>query len=456
MRLSITLALLSISGTESAFLRSPPSTESSSADAFTESGSADDEESAAGVKPDHFADDTVWEEFLKTTLSQEQYSSVASRELQAPAPVIWITNTWNNLLPGGNDAEPVILSDYPSMAPSDVPSLTPSDLPSLAPSEENAGARSFTFMNPETDATASQTVLEIVMDRFELNWFKIMLEKGSMKGVLEETEGITAFAPVNEAFQSLDRRLLGKLLLPEYALHVRDIMRYHLLWWKFTSDGLMVGRKINTMEQDGVLGVILSDEGDVQLTSAAGPPASLIDTDITGSNGELHTIDQVLLPEFTSLDAMTVLESSVDNMSLLFQTISHEKFLAMVRATGLEELLRNIEEATVFLPDDDGVDEEIFQYLMTPGNEAMLRAVVEFQIVPFALNYELFEFMSPTTYATLQGETMTITRRVGLVVEDRLTISLTLMKCGHVYHTDGLLLPPSLAADISNAGNTPI
>ena len=325
----------------------------------------------------------------------------------------------------------------------------------MAPSPTIAG-RSFTFMDELNGVAPSETLNKIVMAKSELNWFKIMLDKGEMNYVLEEKEGITVLAPVNEAFQALERRLLGKLLLPEYALHVRDIVRYHLLWWQFTSEGLVVGRHINTMEQDGVLGVILGEDGEIQLTSEAGSPASFTDTDISGSNGELHIIDQVLLPAFVKADAMTILEDSVENMSLLFQTISHEKFLAMVRATGLEDMIRGLEEATVFLPDDDGIDSEIFDYLMNPGNEDTLKAVVQYHIVPFALNFELFQFMVPTTYSTIQGEAATITRRVGLVVDEALTISLSLMKCGHVYHTNSLLLPPSLKDEITAGGNTTI
>lgn len=407
------------------------------------------------------SNDQIWKGYLRDNLSNDQYDSIQRRDLQeiqliafndtapenpAEVPIVWLGTfgTPTNDQTDAQNDEITMSSDYPSMVPSDTPSMVPSDVPSMAP----------TVTFAPKDIQGSGSILDLLQNDGRLNWWRIMIEKGQMLDVVNSDQDITMFAPTNAAFQVFDRNYFAKLLRKEYDLHAREIVRYHILRGTYPISGLQAGMKIETTHQNGSIEVALGDTGNIEVASSEAVNAKIIDWDVVASNGIIHYIDQVLLPSFVQTDAMTFLEEAIANPNLELQGIKHSSFLAIVAAAGYENKLRNLDselgEATVFLPTDDAISAELFDFLMDDNNAALRAEFIENHILQIVLNYQNLLFRTPVFYTSIRGGRLTVVRRVGIVVNGALSISFSLMRCGIIYHMNQPLIPSSFPEEFQS------
>ena len=107
---------------------------------------------------------------------------------------------------------------------------------------------------------------------------------------LEGDGPFTVFGPTDKAFEALAKMLgvtIAELLeLPNLA----DILTYHVAAGKVLAEDLMDGERIMTVEGGDVV-IALNEQGAfvnrIQITK----------TDLLASNGVVHIIDGVLLPQ---------------------------------------------------------------------------------------------------------------------------------------------------------------
>ena len=112
----------------------------------------------------------------------------------------------------------------------------------------------------------------------------VVIEKLSGKGKF------TVFAPTDAAFVSLldELGLTAEQLLSNKALVTR-VLLYHVARGNRDSEEVLESKRIRTLR-----GVLFQDGG--VLTDANGRTATIIATDIKASNGIIHVIDRVVLP----------------------------------------------------------------------------------------------------------------------------------------------------------------
>jgi len=110
-------------------------------------------------------------------------------------------------------------------------------------------------------------------------------------GLVETLQGdgpFTVFAPTDAAFASIQSDV-DQLLEPENKAKLAKILTYHVVSGKMHAADLKDGQELTTVE-GGKLHVVIKDGtvtvGDATVTSA----------DIIASNGVIHVIDKVLLP----------------------------------------------------------------------------------------------------------------------------------------------------------------
>ena len=110
-----------------------------------------------------------------------------------------------------------------------------------------------------------------------------------LAGVLSGDGPFTVFAPTDEAFQALGGTV-NELLKPENKHKLQEILKYHVVKGRvFARDAVTAG-SAKTLEGGSVqIGI----EGG-RLTANN---AQILMTDIDASNGVIHVIDGVLLPE---------------------------------------------------------------------------------------------------------------------------------------------------------------
>ncbi|MEM6912258.1 MAG: fasciclin domain-containing protein [Verrucomicrobiota bacterium] len=111
-------------------------------------------------------------------------------------------------------------------------------------------------------------------------------------GLVEALQGegpFTVFAPTNEAFAALPEGTLETLLKPENKEQLTNILLYHVVPAKvmaadvkaMEAPTLLEGQTITVTVDDGVM----VDQ------------AKVVATDVKASNGVIHVIDAVILPD---------------------------------------------------------------------------------------------------------------------------------------------------------------
>ena len=112
----------------------------------------------------------------------------------------------------------------------------------------------------------------------------------------------TVFAPTNDAFSKLPEGTVDTLLKPESKETLTGILTYHVVSGKFEAAAVIEAINSNngkftvTTVQGTTIDLSLSG-GKVVLTDAKGGTATVAIADVSASNGVIHAIDTVVMPE---------------------------------------------------------------------------------------------------------------------------------------------------------------
>ncbi|GGB05260.1 fasciclin domain-containing protein [Allosediminivita pacifica] len=133
---------------------------------------------------------------------------------------------------------------------------------------------------------------DIVDTAMEADGFETLVTAVDAAGLVETLKGegpFTVFAPTDDAFAALPEGTLDTLLMDENSDQLTSIFTYHVV-----PDAVMSGDLENGMEVETVQGETLTimTEGGVTVNGA-----NVTTADIEASNGVIHVIDGVLMPE---------------------------------------------------------------------------------------------------------------------------------------------------------------
>ncbi|MCK5931017.1 MAG: fasciclin domain-containing protein [Fulvimarina manganoxydans] len=123
---------------------------------------------------------------------------------------------------------------------------------------------------------------------------------------LAETLGgdgpFTVFAPTNAAFKKLPAGTVETLLKPENKDQLTKILTYHVVPAEATSAAAMQmieddGGAHNVTTVEGGTLTLKMDGGNLVVIDESGGGAVVTQADVMQSNGVVHVIDSVLMPE---------------------------------------------------------------------------------------------------------------------------------------------------------------
>ncbi len=123
--------------------------------------------------------------------------------------------------------------------------------------------------------------------------FSTLVAAVQAAGLVETLKGpgpFTVFAPTNAAFAALPAGTVESLLLPENLDQLTAILTYHVVPGAVTSDQL-AGQQLSVVTVQG--GTVNVDGTDGVRVNTA----TVTTADIMASNGVIHVIDTVLLPQ---------------------------------------------------------------------------------------------------------------------------------------------------------------
>ena len=284
-------------------------------------------------------------------------------------------------------------------------------------------------------------------------------ENSDLIGTLSGNGPFTVFAPTNEAFSALLQGLEGFDSLEDFDTEeeknlLAKILQYHVVAGiAAASTDLSEGQTIATVQGESIS---ISLEGGVFIGDATEDDAEVIGADVETSNGIVHVINKVLLPQ----EVLNALSPPQDLVDLVVATESLSALEAAVIKADLVETLKGEGPFTVFAPTDDaftsllmalGDDYNSLDDFDTEEEIALLKDILLFHVIPAkVLAADLAEGEVATALAEnkieiiAEGETFVI----GDASDTNAVITATdIMATNGVAHTINKVLLPQSAID---------
>ena len=148
---------------------------------------------------------------------------------------------------------------------------------------------SFVFAAESSLAAKTPSIVEIAASNESFSTLVAAVQAAGLVETLSSEGAFTVFAPTNAAFEALPEGTLESLLKPENKAALASILTYHVVPAKVPA------AKVKTMKVEmanGQNAQLKVSSKDVRINEA-----KVIQTDIMASNGVIHVIDAVILPE---------------------------------------------------------------------------------------------------------------------------------------------------------------
>ena len=289
-----------------------------------------------------------------------------------------------------------------------------------------------------TTAAASKNIVETAVAAGN---FKTLVAAVQAAGLAETLSGgsFTVFAPTDEAFAKLPAGTLEMLLKPENKAKLASILTYHVVAGKvmasdvvkLTNAGTVQGQRVDISAKGGAVTV----DG-----------AKVVATDIACSNGVIHVIDSVILP-----NDKNIVEVAASNGS--FNTL-----VAAVKAAGLVETLSGKGPFTVLAPTDAAfakLPAGTLENLLKPENKKQLVEILTYHVVPGVAAYS-DQVVKMSEIPTVLGSPIKVTVKDGKVMLGNATVAIVDVETsnGVIHAIDTVLLPATPAKSAQSSVNT--
>ena len=217
------------------------------------------------------------------------------------------------------------------------------------------------------------------------NTLAAALKQADLVNTLKKDGPFTVFAPTDEAFNQLPKGTVEDLLKPENKQKLIDILTYHVASGRLRAEEVAERRTVETLNGQRV--AVAIDDGGIGLNNA-----SVISADIRASNGIIHVIDQVLIPETRTIPEVADAASS-------FNTL-----LTAVTEADLAEVLASEGPFTVLAPTDEAFGQlprGTVASLLEPENRESLQQILKYHVIQGRLYSD--DFFRNRSVRTLAG-----------------------------------------------------
>ena len=246
------------------------------------------------------------------------------------------------------------------------------------------------------------------------------LTAANLVDTLKGTGPFTVFAPTDAAFNALPAGLLDSLLANTTAL--TQVLTYHVVSGELLASHITSLMSVTTLQG-----------GSLPISTAGGQVkigiATITQTDIKCSNGVIHVIDTVLVP------------NKIMNIVQAAQYYGFSTLVTAIQAANLVSTLEGTGPFTVFAPTNAAfaaLPAGTLDSLL--ADQSSLVAVLTYHVVPGYLLAA--DVVASTSLTTVQGQMLTITTAGGPKVNGANIIQ-TDIECtnGVIHAIDAVLLP---------------
>ncbi|MGE3107367.1 MAG: fasciclin domain-containing protein [Phycisphaerales bacterium] len=268
------------------------------------------------------------------------------------------------------------------------------------------------------------TIVEVAQKAGTFKTLTAALTAAGLADALSGEGPFTVFAPTDEAFAKLPKGTVEDLLKPENKATLVAILKYHVV------KGAVKAEKVVGMPNAATLGGqrvdISVNEGVVSIDKS-----KVTKTDIEASNGVIHVIDRVLMPE-----TKNIVDTAV---AAKFTTL-----VSLVKAAGLADALSGEGPFTVFAPTDEAfakLPKETLAMLGKPENKDTLAAILKYHVVSGRVYAD--DAMKLHEAKTLNGQALSLKKNGKSLMVDSATVTKTDIETsnGVIHVIDSVIMP---------------
>jgi uncharacterized surface protein with fasciclin (FAS1) repeats len=276
--------------------------------------------------------------------------------------------------------------------------------------------------DPTTVINDGPTILDVVGGDNNFSILVNAVGSTELETTLSGSGPFTLFAPTNDAFEALPEGLFESLTTDE----LRDILLYHLLGAEVAAGALQPVQTVPTISTGNIfitsVGSGVTINGNSSVTTA----------DLFASNGVIHAIDQVLIP-----DALGTITENAQKRYFLTELVN-----ALIATDLIGTVSNPNSQLTVFAPNNDAF--EAFAVIAADLTTEELADILLYHVIDTRLLSG--NLQEQQTVTTLNGQEITINVQSGIVsVNGQATVtSVDNDGINGVIHViNNVLIPPS-------------
>ncbi|XP_048034863.1 periostin isoform X2 [Megalobrama amblycephala] len=225
-----------------------------------------------------------------------------------------------------------------------------------------------------------QTINDVIENDDELSTLNTAVVNSGLQAQLDEPGHYTLFAPTNDAFDKLDSDVLERLMSDTTVLQA--LLKYHLLNSVQCSEAIMAGSIYGTLEGSNIE---IGCDGESLTVNGI---KMVLKKDIVTTNGVIHLIDQVLMPD----SAKQVMELVGKSQSM---------FSDLVSELGLSAAMQPETEYTLLAPLNGAFSDEVMSM-----DQRLLKIILENHILKFKVS--LNELYNGQLLETIGGKLLRV------------------------------------------------
>uniref|UniRef100_A0A672LYB5 Periostin-like n=1 Tax=Sinocyclocheilus grahami TaxID=75366 RepID=A0A672LYB5_SINGR len=223
-----------------------------------------------------------------------------------------------------------------------------------------------------------QDVIEVDDDLSTLN---TVATASGLNEKLGQPGHFTLFAPTNDAFDKLDREVLDRLMEDKNSLQA--LLNYHLLNSVQCSEAILAGTSYETLEGSNIE---IGCDGDSLTVNGI---KMVLKKDIVTTNGVIHLIDQVLMPDSDEVMSMDqsflkiILENHILKNKIVLSQLYNGQRLETLAGKFLRVFVYRtavcIENACLIRGSKEGSNGalHLMKTLITPADSSMYQLLVK-------------------------------------------------------------------------------
>lgn len=172
-----------------------------------------------------------------------------------------------------------------------------------APIALTASAQSDNPMVGGAPMYRSKNIVENAVNSADHTTLVAAVKAAGLVDTLSGKGPFTVFAPTNAAFDKLPAGTVQTLLMPENKGMLTKVLTYHVVAGKYDSKRLMQlikkggGQARLTTVSGGTLIARMNGMNGISLTDERGGTSNVTTANVYQSNGVIHVVDTVLLPQ---------------------------------------------------------------------------------------------------------------------------------------------------------------